>query len=338
MRALTRNGPSKSLTLTTDLPEPSSDPNFDPSKYYTIRTRTVALTRSELTWPEPLSIAAPIPGFDIAGTIVACPSGDPNFSEQPQPSFKRGDEVYALTSFGRQGDAREISIALENELALKPNNISWEEAASIPLSALSAYQALFIHGQLEAPLSKDTVERNRGNSDRKRVLVTAASGGVGVWGVQLAHAAGHHVVGTSGSSNAEFVKGLGADVVLDYSKNNVKDWANEDRDTRAFDVVLDCVGGQTLHDAWKTARKGGRVISVAEPPETRRPEDVEKDVESAWFIVEPNAIQLGKITRLVESGCGRGIVDSVYDLEDWEKAFERLEGGHAKGKVILKVT
>ena len=321
MRAVIRTGDPKTLTLDSNHPPPT------PAQYsecYIIRSKAAALTRAELTWPEPLSPDIPVPGFDLAGEIISVPT------DKGEWKFKPGDDIYALTTFSWKGNARETSIGHESELALKPKNLSWEEAASVPLSALSAYEALFVHGKLHAPIA--------GNNSGKRVLVTAASGGVGVWGVQLAHEAGLEVVGTCGTSNVDFVKSLGADTVLDYKKTNLLEWVSEDIDARGFDVILDCIGGQTLIDAWKCARKGGKVISVAEPPDPKKPSDgVAEAVEGVWFIVRPNGAALAEVTTLIEKGRCRPVVDSVYALEDFAEAFERLEGGHAKGKVILKV-
>jgi NADPH:quinone reductase-like Zn-dependent oxidoreductase len=191
---------------------------------------------------------------------------------------------------------------------------------------------LFIHGGLDP-----TFEGSSPNVG-KRVLVTAASGGVGIWGVQLAHNASTEVIGTCGPSNIEFVKSLGADTLLDYTKTNLLEWVSEDKETRGFDVILDCIGGQTLEEAWKVVRKGGRVISVAVPPESKKPkEGIAEGVEGVYFIVTESGDQLGEITKLIEQGKCRGIVDSVYELEQWKQAFERVEGGHAKGKVVLKM-
>jgi len=325
MRAVIRTGEPKTLTYTTDLPEPT---RAEYPEAYIVRVQTTALTREELTWEEPLTASVPVPGFDLAGTIISTPTKQ----DQP-PRFKPGDEVYSFSIFGWQGNAKEVSVILEHELALKPKNLSWEEAASVPLSALSAYQGLFVHGKLKSPASNET-QSNRG----KRVLITAASGGVGTWGIQLAHLAGTEVVGTCGSSNVEFVKSLGADTVLDYRKTNLLDWVQADKESRGFDVILDCIGGQTLEDAWKCVKKGGLLISVAQPPDTKKPADgVADGVKSIYFIVEPNGSQLAEITPLIEQGTCQAVVDSVYSLEEYEKAFERLEEGHAKGKVILRL-
>lgn len=324
MRALIRTGSPKTLTLSTTHPEPTST---EYPTAYIIRTKATALTRGELTWPEPLEPEIPVPGFDLAGTIISTP-----LTDGPH-AFKVGDEVYALSTFSWQGNAKEVTKATEEELAIRPKNLSWEEAASVPLSALSAWQALFVHGKLTAP-GADATGKNKG----KRILVTAASGSVGIWGVQLAHLAGAEVVGTCGPSNVEFVKSLGADTVLDYTKIDLLEWVSEDREARGFDVILDCIGGQTLTDAWKCARRQGKVVSVAEPPDPKKPTDgISHGVQGVWFIVVPNGQELKQITGLIDEGKAKFVVDSVYELEEYEKAFERLEGGHAKGKVVLRV-
>lgn len=327
MRALIRTGESKSLVLDAEHPEPTPT---NSSSNYIIRTHATAITREELTWPEPLIPEIPVPGYDLAGVVISAPTA-------PHPDngtyqFKPGDEVYAMTIFSGKGNARDISEAHEKELALKPKNMSWEETATVPLSALSAWQALFVHGKLTPDFT------SRSQNVGKRVLVTAASGGVGIWGIQIAHHAGAEVVGTCGPSNIEFVKGLGADLVLDYTKTNLLEWVSEDKEARGFDLILDCIGGQTLVDAWKCGRKGGIVVSVAEPPDKKKPtEGVTEGVEGVWFVVSESGVQLSQIAKLVEEGKCKGVVDSVYDLEQYREAFERLEAGHAKGKVVLKL-
>jgi NADPH:quinone reductase-like Zn-dependent oxidoreductase len=147
---------------------------------YLIQTHATGITKGELEWPEPNSSQTPIPGFDVAGTIIHSPS--------PDSKFKDGDSIYALTSFSRAGNAREITIVEESEIAPSPKNLSWAEAASVPMSGLTAWEALFTHGGLH-PVTNDPVNR------RRRVLVVGASGAVGIWAVQLAAWAGCYVVG-----------------------------------------------------------------------------------------------------------------------------------------------
>lgn len=327
MRALIRTADSKTLTLDTSHPEPT--PTASPS-FYLIRSHATALTRDELTWPEPLEQEIPIPGYDLAGTVISAPTAPP--IDDGEHVFKPGDEIYAMTTFVNKGNARDITEAHGCEMALKPKNMGWEEAASVPLSALSAWQALFVHGKLTP--SFDGPKSNTG----KRVLITAASGGVGIWGVQLAHLAGTEVVATCGPTNVDYVKSLGADTVLDYTKTNLQEWVSHDRASRGFDVILDCIGAQTLTESWTCAREGGIVISVAEPPNPKKPaEGVVEGVQGVWFIVTWSGKQLSRLTELIEQGRCGARVDSVYPLEQYKEAFERLQGGHAKGKVILRL-
>ncbi|KAF2443974.1 alcohol dehydrogenase [Karstenula rhodostoma CBS 690.94] len=296
MRALIRTGDKSPQTLRLDPNYPEPTPTDHPGSYI-IRTKACALTRQELTWPEPKTPDTSVPGLDFAGEIISAPKS------QGEHKFKPGEHVYALTTFTWEGNARDITAAHENELALKPKGLSWEETASIPLSALSAYQGLFVHGALKPP--------KEGNNLGKRVLVTAAFGGVGLWGVQLAHQADAEVVGTCGTSNVEFVKSLGVDTVLDYRKVDLLEWC---------------------------ARERGKVVSVAEPPDPKKPEDgVADGVQGVWFIVEPNGAQLAEVTNLLEQNKCQAIVNSVYELEQFEEAFKKLEAGHAKGKIILRV-
>lgn len=315
IRTLLHNTKTHELSLTS-LPAPS-DPQL-----ILLKVHTTSLTSGELLWTEALHPDTPVPGFDVAGTVISAPSNS---------KFKLGDSVYALTSFSRAGAARELQLALETELALKPASLSWEEAASVPLSALTAWQCLFVHGGLKEP-NEDEAAKG------VRVLITAASGGVGVWVVQLARLAGAYVVATCGPSNVKFVHGLGADEVLDYSKTNLKEWVAEDLENRRFDVVIDCKGGDVLEEAWTAVKSGGFFDSVAEPVDKAKPtKGVADGIRTKWFIVEQDGEQLAKISSLIETGKVKAVLDSVFALDDWEKAFERLNGGHARGKVVLKI-
>ena len=148
---------------------------------------------------------------------------------------------------------------------------------------MTAWQVLFEHAKLVAPTDPNAKTSNSG----KRVLVTAAAGGVGVWVVQFAHLAGAFVVGTCGGKNEAFVKELGDDEVIDYGKVDIDDseWVRQG-EGRKFDVVVDCVGGKALDQAWLCVKKGGFMNSVAMPPKLKRPEQgVEEDVADKWFIV-----------------------------------------------------
>lgn len=273
----------------------------------------------------------PIPGQDLAGTVVS------TFSPASESRFKPGDEVYARIEANRPGAAAEYVIARERELALRPRGLSWTDTAATPISALTGYQSLFARGTLDAAgLQGDEAARRRNAA--QRVLVAGASGGVGAWAVQLARAAGAgSVVGVCGAGSAALVKSLGADEIVDYGRQSLAAWAAEDPAARECDLVVDCVGGATLAHCWTAVKEGGRLVSVCATPEESRPEGLEKQASSLWFVIDPLGTDLDVIRGLVEEGTCRPIVDSVFEFEEYAKAWEKVEGGHAKGKVVLKV-
>lgn len=291
-----------------------------------IRVHALALCKGELLWPRDYPPPDPssktlIPGWDVAGTVVAT---HPSSTAE----FKVGDEVYARTNYYRGGCARDYAIALTDELALRPKNSSWAESAATALSAQTAWQALFVHAGLPHI-------DNPNSAAGKRVLVTAASGGVGTWLVQLAKLAGATVVGTCGPDNIDFVRGLGADEVLDYHVVDFR--ARSENHEKLFDVVIDCAGGNSLADAWFVVKEEGVLVSIVQPPESVRPIGMKgkEHVKNLFFIMQPVAAQLRQITKLIEEGKCRPVVDSVGAFEDYERAWERVEGGHARGKVVL---
>lgn len=321
-KALIFDPASQTLHLHASQTVPTPDPTRND---HLIHVQTTALCSGELTWPAlfPVAIFAEnpekkiTPGYDLAGTVVTAPSASP---------FRPGDEIYARTRPSRPGNCREYTIARTEEMALKPQKLSWIEAATVPLSAITAWQALFEHAGV------------KGFDDprKKKVLVVAAAGGVGVWLVQLARIAGLEVVAQVGSAkNDGFVRGLGASKTVNYKTTSLKEWAERDGPA---DIVCDLVGGKTLEDAWYGVKDGGTLISIVEPPEGRRPEVLKtKVVKNEFFIMTPDGQQLAEISRLLNEGKCEAVVDSVWDLEDYEGAFEKLNGGHANGKVVIKV-
>jgi NADPH:quinone reductase-like Zn-dependent oxidoreductase len=293
---------------------------------YLISVKATTFTAGELLWPEPNSLSDPIPGFDIAGTILQIPTVPP---APNQTYFALGTRVYGLTSFSRRANARGISIAEHDELAPIPAGLDFPVAASIPLSALTAWQVLFKHGEL--------IPREGANTG-KRVLVTAAAGGVGVWVVQIAAWAGAHVTGIAGAGNAELVRQLGASEVLDYKTTSIKEWVAADA-RRQFDLVLDAVGAKALPEYWTAVKTGGILESIVQPPESLKPsEGVNDDVKGLFFIVEPNGQELETLGQLVQQKKIRPMVDSVWRFEDFQKAWKRVLDGHVSGKVVLQVS
>lgn len=323
-QALAYNHKTKSLSL-----ESLAVPQADGPEDHLIKVHAVAITNGELTWAEPAALEKSVPGFELSGMVVSAPAHSP---------FPPGTNVYARTAFERHGSARPFSIATTQELGRMPSNVSWEEAATVPLSALTAWQALFVHGGLAPPGRDADIDMARKRNADKRVLVTAAAGGVGIWATQLAALAGAYVVGTCGTANADFVKDLGADEVLDYKTINLSDWVNEDPAVRKFHLALDSVGGKTLEQTWRSVRDDGKLVSIVLPPEKHRPEQgVGLNVSGVFFIVDANRGQLDEISHLIEQGKWKTTVDSVFPLQDFEQAFKRAYGGHVRGKVVLKV-
>ena len=259
-----------------------------------------------------------VPCYDMAGTIITAPGGS---------QFQSGDEVYARTDYFRTGTAREYTVAPAKELALRPKRFNWAESATVPMSATTAWQALFVR----AGLKPEAGVGAKGN----RILVTAASGGVGTWVVQLAKWAGAEVVATCGSESIESVKAIGASEVIDYKTTDVKAWATSD-ESRKVDLVIDCIGRKSLGDAWWVVKEGGTLISIVQPPEQVRPVKLEaKNIKNLFFVMDANGKQLAEVTKLIEGGGFVSRLDSVFSLEKFEEALAKLESGKTKGKIVL---
>ncbi|KAF9886173.1 hypothetical protein FE257_011998 [Aspergillus nanangensis] len=317
------------LTLTIF---PTPTPNLSENEHL-IRVHTCSPCAGELLWyknfPPPVSRVL-IPCPDVAGTVVTAPANSP---------FPAGTEVYARTNYLRPANARDYTIGVTGELALKPQRLSWAEAAAVPVSAQTAWQALFVHAGI-APRGADGKEADWAAAEKawagKKVFVTAAAGGVGIWVVQLAALLGAEVIGTcGGAKHVELVKSLGAKEALDYRVTDLRKWAEEHEEWRV-DVVVDCIGQKAVEDAWWFVKDEGTVLSIFRPPAPSRPEGVKaQGVKDVFFIMGPRGDQLQEITRLIDEGKCRPTVDSVWPLEKFREAFRRVDTGHAQGKVIL---
>jgi len=316
MLAITQPNPKSTTLQLTTVPTPTATPN---TTEHLIRIHTVSPCSGELLWPANFPPSPPrelfIPCPDMAGTVVTAPENSP---------FKPGDEVYARANYLRNGGGSEYTVSVTEELAKRPSGISWVDTAAIPLSAQTAWQALFVQSGLGAIES--------GNWQGKRVLVTAASGSVGSWVVQLAKVAGATVIGTAGTDNVEFVKGLGADEVVDYKTTKLKDWVQT---SGQVDVVIDCIGRKSLEDAWWTIKDDGVLLSIFQPPEQVVPQGYTGNVKGRFFIMGPVREHLEGVTKLVNEGKVKGTVDSVWPVSQFEEAFKRVESGKARGKVII---
>jgi len=323
MKALIHNQTTGTLTLdnSAPLPIPKDDEHL-------IRVEAAAITTGELLWPRSADLTKSIPAVETAGVVIKAPSTS---------RFKPGDKVYFRTQYPRAGSARQYSIGLENEMAIRPSNISPEEAAAVPVSALTAWQALLTRVNLNAFLAT----QNGHQPDHKlRVFINGASGGVGLCLTQLARLAGCEVVGTS--TNEKLVRDMGADEVINYKETTITKWLNSHKDSR-FDLVVDLVGRASLAEAWHAAAEHGLVVTLVPPADMQwkfdldRPAGISSTVTGKFFLMDTNGRRLQQITRLIEDGKLRSVVDSIYKLDDYKKAFERLSSGRAVGKVVLQI-
>lgn len=325
MRALVHNQALQTLSLSDSHPVPTVSQDE-----HLIKVDSVALTNGELLWPRPPELNESHPGVEMAGQVMIAP---------PTSKFPAGSKVYMRTTFPRPGSVREYSIGLENEMARRPDNITAEQAACVPVSGLTAWQALFVHGGFSPQFDRSS---HPSPEARKKVFVNGSSGGVGLWMTQLAHAAGSWVTGTCNARNAALVREFGADETIDYTKTPISEWVKNNPESK-FDLVLDCVGGDSLNQAWHAAREHGLVLSIAPPKDMiwrftlDRPEGISNSVEGRFFIMEPNGEHLHRITELIEAGMAKPLVDSVFKLEDYQNGFDRVDSGRTTGKVIIRV-
>jgi alcohol dehydrogenase len=252
--------------------------------------------------------------------------------------FKKGDPVYARLDKDRIGTFAEFAVVREGAAALKPANLTFEAAASLPLVALTAWQALVEIGKLGA---------------KQRVLIHAGSGGVGSVAIQLARHLGATVFATVGQRNLELVKRLGADVAIDYRSARFEDVAKD------CDVVLDSAGGDTLVRCFECVKPGGVVVSIGSTPSaafarswglnpilvlaikviSRKATAAarRRNARYEYLFMRADGAQLGEITRLVERGVIKPLVDKVFPLEQVRDALAYSESGRATGKVVIKV-
>ena len=250
-------------------------------------------------------------GWDAAGIVEKTGPG--------VTRFKRGDEIFAYCRKPIvHGGAYAEFIALEEEhAALKPKNASFEEAASFPLAALTAYQALFDAAKLQSAES---------------ILIHAAAGGVGGFAVQLAKDRGAIVWGTASERNEKYVQELGADQVVDYTQVDFRESVRAAYPD-GLDVVFDCVGGDVLSKSSELVKKGGRLVSIVNDPSILG----RMDIHSEFVFVAPNASQLTELAQMVEHERLRTHLSEVLPLEQAKRAHELSESHHTRGKIVLVI-
>ena len=269
-------------------------------------------------------------GHDVAGVVIKAGSG--------VRKFKVGDEVYARPKDHRIGAFAQFIAISENDVAFKPKNLTMEEAASIPLVGLTAWQALIE----KASLTKD-----------QKVFIQAGSGGVGTFAIQLAKHLGAIVATTTSATNIDLVKSLGDDIVIDYKKDAFETMLH------GYDLVLNSQDAKTLEKSLRVLKPGGKLISISGPPDP----EFAKEIGLPWFIklitkllsagakrkakrrgvnysflfMRAEGEQLGRITTLIESGLIRPVIGKVFPFEQTNEAMSYIETGRAKGKVVIKI-
>ena len=245
-------------------------------------------------------------GFDVSGEITEVGKDVTGFSV--------GDAVFARANQQDAGAIAQVARIKAREMALKPSNISHAEAASVPLAGLTAWQALITKGKLK-----------KGD----KVLIHAGSGGVGTLAIQIAKHFGAHVATTCSPRNVDLVRGLGADVVIDYKSQAFEDELSD------YDIVFDMLGGETLNRSFKVLKKGGVLVSIkGQDTDNLAPEH---DVRFEWFFMEPDGAMLAELGKLIEDGTVQTVIDSTYSMDDTANAYAALKEGHATGKIVVKI-
>jgi NADPH:quinone reductase-like Zn-dependent oxidoreductase len=269
-------------------------------------------------------------GNDVAGVVVRVGSR--------VRRFEPGDEVYARPDSDRIGTFAELISIKEESLARKPRTLTMEEAASIPLVGLTAWQALIERAHLKKG---------------QRVLVHAGSGGVGTLAIQLAKHVGAIVATTTSTANLDWVRRLGADVVIDYRKDAFEELLHD------YDVVLNSLGGDVLDKSLRVLKPGGKLISISGPPDPAFAKAIgsswilslvmrllshrikskarRRHVDYSFLLMRASGDQLREIASLIDSGIVRPVVDRVFPFESTREAMAYVDAGRARGKVVVKL-
>lgn len=269
-------------------------------------------------------------GHDVAGVVTRVGSR--------VRQFKVGDEVYSRPDDLRIGTFAEMVAVREDSLSIKPKNLTMEEAASLPLVGLTVWQALVEKAKLKKG---------------QKVFIQAGSGGVGTFAIQLAKQLGATVATTTSTSNVAWVRDLGADVVIDYKKEDFE------KVLSGYDVVLNSQDGKTLAKSLNVLRPGGMLITISGPADPLFAEEIKAPwfvrqvigllslktrrmakrlgVDFSFLFMRANGSQLTQITSLVESGAIRPVIDKVFPFAAANEALAYVESGRAKGKVVIKV-
>ena len=255
--------------------------------------------RIPLTFPH-------VMGYDVSGEVV-------EVGKNVQ-SFKTGDAVFARPNQEDAGAIAEFARVKATELALKPTSLTHAEAASVPLAGLTAWQAMMVRGNLKAG---------------DKVLIHAGSGGVGTFAIQIARHFGAHIATTCSKRNADLVKGLGADVVIDYKTEAFDEQLSD------YDLVFDMVGGETLKRSFEVLKKGGTMVSIKGQDTDNFAEKY--GVRFEWFLMEPDGAMLSELGTLIDAGAVTPVIGKTFSMEQAGAAYEELANGESVGKIVVTV-
>jgi NADPH:quinone reductase-like Zn-dependent oxidoreductase len=310
LRAHTRGGPEQLVYEQAPTPVPGPGEAL-------VEVHAAAITFAELTWDQTWMTldgqdrTPTIPSHEVSGTVVGLGPGTGGIAVN--------DEVYGLIDFDRNGAAAEYVTLPAAHLAARPRSVSHVETATLPLAALTAWQALVDHAAVKPG---------------ERVLVTGSAGGVGNYVVQLAASLGGSVTATGRAAQREFVLGLGATTFL------ASDSVHGAGPTQApqgdgFDVVIDTVGGAVLDGSYGLTRRGGRLVTLGAPPDAAKA--AELGVQATFFVVTPDATELAHLAELVDDGKLRPVLSQTFPLRDGREAFQSATVPHPPGKTVLIV-
>ncbi|WP_100011328.1 NADP-dependent oxidoreductase [Lentibacillus sediminis] len=247
-------------------------------------------------------------GWDAAGTVKETGSSVTRFSP--------GDKVFARPETTENGTYAEFTAVDEHLLAKIPESISFEEAAAVPLAGLTAWQCLVDFSAIK---------------QGDRVLIHAGSGGVGSFAIQLAKHLGATVASTASGKNADFLTSLGVDEFINYQETDFEKELND------YDIVLDTLGGEVQQKSFQILKKGGTLVSIAEPPNEELAE--EKGIKAGFHWLEPDGGQLAEMAKLLESGKISAQIGKTFPFseEGLKEAHAHSESGHARGKIVIKI-
>ncbi|MFB5269359.1 NADP-dependent oxidoreductase [Paenibacillus enshidis] len=294
-------GPSVLKLEQVDRPQPQTDEVLVRIVYATVIPLDYKIRNGWLQEVFPVTFPY-IPGFYASGVVEEV--------GQDVTEFKPGDRVFGSV----RGAYAEYGIAQAQELVKMPDHLTFEAAATIKAGAETAWKALFTEGELQSG---------------QTVLIHAAAGGVGQFAVQLAKWKGATVIATASTSNLDFVKSLGADLVIDYTKTAFEDVVKE------ADLVVDSVGGDTENRSWTVLKKGGILVSLTQYPSQ---ENAQKHGVTAKFNTKfPTHADLQTITELIADGTIKAEIDSTFSLSQADKALEKSEARHGRGRILLQV-